>query len=266
MERYDPGLKIIASAQQAREAGDYGEAHAQFVKGIEQLMKLVQQEQHADTKSLVRKHVVRFMEEAEQMVAAQVVAAQDSKSQSAAPRPAAKDAESPEAKKLRAVAQGVEKRARDAERGLKFVLAFNSYSEAAGKYKALRQEAAGNDQLRTWAGERALAMLDGAERLKKFIQRDDSSGAGDNILNLPHVPGSAAASDEARMPENFAKPDAQLPNTLPNSLTETFVRGRTNRDSAEGQVHKLLFSFLVCTCMLPPPIPPTSPGGRCETA
>jgi hypothetical protein len=185
MERYDPGLKIIAAAQQARDTGDYSEAHEKFVKGIEELMKLVQHEQHDATKSLVRKHVARFMDEAEQMVAAQNLPS--------APRPAAKDAESPEAKKLRALAQGVEKRARDAERGLKFVLAFSSYSDAAGKYKALRQEAGCNERLRAWAGERALAMLDGAERLKKFIQRDDSCDADHNIFNLPHVPGSAAA-------------------------------------------------------------------------
>jgi len=145
---------------------------------------------------------------------------------------------SQETKMLQATAQGVEKRARDAERGLRFAISFNAYKEAAEKYKSLRQEAAGNEILRVWAGERALAMLDGAERLQKFIHSasNDAPTVDENLFNLPHVPGSAAAAAQARMPENFAKPDANMPNTLPNSLTETFVRGRTRKDAAEEHV------------------------------
>ena len=50
------------------------------------------------------------------------------------------------------------------------------------------------------------------------------------------MPGSEAAAVQDRMPQNFAKPDAVLPNTLPNSLTETFVRGRTKKDPSEEHV------------------------------
>jgi len=65
MERYDEGLRIIASAQEARDAGDHNTAHAKFLQGIEELMKLVQKESDEKTKALVRKHVARFMDEAE---------------------------------------------------------------------------------------------------------------------------------------------------------------------------------------------------------
>ena len=71
MEKYDAGLRIIATAQQAREAGDYVQAHAQFIQGIEELMRLVQSEGNAETKTLVRKHCARFMDEAEQILTAQ---------------------------------------------------------------------------------------------------------------------------------------------------------------------------------------------------
>ena len=223
MERYDSGLRMIANAQQARDAGKYKEAHEAFVKGIEELMRLLQQETNESTKGLVRKHVSRFMSEAEKMVEAQNL------SNNVVPQ---------RVKMLQATAQGVEKRARDAERSLKFAQAMTSYTEAAEKYKGLRQEAAGHDELRAWAGERALAMLDGAERLKGLLQsRNDaaSTAAPENPLNLPHVPGSAA-EEQARVPENFAQPEPNLPNKLPNSLTETFVRGKTKKDPAEDHV------------------------------
>jgi len=61
MEKYDTGLSIIALAQQAAHDGNNIEAHAHFVKGIEELMKLLQDEKSEDTKTLVRKHVARFM-------------------------------------------------------------------------------------------------------------------------------------------------------------------------------------------------------------
>ena len=87
MEKYDAGLRIIATAQQAREAGDYVQAHEQFIQGIEELMRLVQNEGDAETKTLVRKHCARFMDEAEQILTAQP---------------------SPTAKLLQAKAQGLE--------------------------------------------------------------------------------------------------------------------------------------------------------------
>ena len=61
MLRYDPGLKIVAAAQKAAAAGKYEEAHDKFVKGIEELVKLLQIEQDEGTKNLVRKHVGRFL-------------------------------------------------------------------------------------------------------------------------------------------------------------------------------------------------------------
>jgi hypothetical protein len=232
MERYDAGLKVIARAQQSRDAGNFTEAHAQFVKGIEELMRLVQSEQNEATKNLVRKHVARFMDDAEKMVAAQKLC--DTAEEQAVSR---------ETNMLRAKAQGVETRARNAESSLKFALAFNSYAEAAEKYKNLRQETKGNASLHAWAGERAVAMLDGAERMSRFVRASSSapaSAAADeqlNLFDLPHVPGVAGAAEAAGVPVNFAKPDAHVASALPNSLTETFVRGRsTSKDAAQEQV------------------------------
>ena len=158
MERYDTGLSIIAAAQQARDAGDYSEAHAQFVKGIEELMKLVLEEQNEDTKNLVRKHVARFMDEAEKMVV----------------QP------SPKAKSTQAKAQGLETRAQKAQKDLKFGVALGLYTEAAAEYKMLRQESLGKQRDR--AGERALAMIEKAEHLQNLTRKingnRDSGGSG----------------------------------------------------------------------------------------
>jgi hypothetical protein len=156
---------------------------------------------------------------------------------------AEEQAVSRETNMLRAKAQGVETRARKAESSLKFALAFNSYAEAAEKYKNLRQETKGNASLHAWAGERAVAMLDGAERMRGFVRASSSapaSAAADeqlNLFDLPHVPGVAGAAEAAGVPVNFAKPDAHVASALPNSLTETFVRGRsTSKDAAQEQV------------------------------
>lgn len=119
MERYDPALSIIAAAQQARDAGEYGGAHVNFVNGIEMLLRLVQDETDEATKTLVRKHVARFMDEAEQLAAVP----------------------SQRAKILQAKAQGVEARAQKAHKNLQFTLALALYTEAANEYKVLQQEA-----------------------------------------------------------------------------------------------------------------------------
>ncbi len=119
MERYDPALSIIAAAQQARDAGEHGWAHANFVNGIEMLLRLVQDETDEATKTLVRKHVARFIDEAEQLAA---VPSQRSKT-------------------LQAKAQGVEARAQRAHKNLQFTLALALYTEAANEYKVLRQDA-----------------------------------------------------------------------------------------------------------------------------
>jgi calpain-7 len=242
MERYDPGLSIIAEAQQAREAGKRDEAHSLFVEGIEQLMKICHTEKNEKTKKLVRTHVRRFMEEAESLVASQRPVSRPQSGPASQGAPA--DQVSPKAKALQASAQAVEKRARGAERNLKFLEAFNAYTEAASQYKDLRQESATCESLRAWAGRQALAMIEGAERLQRLLhnsRRSEYATTSDDgmVFDLPHVPGSAAAAADAHVPANFAKPDAMLPNVLPNSLTETFVRGRTTRDAAEQQVLRM---------------------------
>jgi len=227
MERYDAGLSIIALAQTARDAGDYSTAHAHFVKGIEELMRLVQDEQNEATKSLVRKHVARFMSEAENMVA----------------QP------SPKAKLIQVQAQGLETRAQKAQRDLKFAVALNLYTEAANEYKLLRQESHGKQ--REWAGERALAMIDKAEHLKNITQqmdatiakrnstrntKDGNSGRStenDNLFALPHAVGAPGSEDDEEMPKNFAQPDEVDTGFLPNSLTWVVARGKKKSEEEE---------------------------------
>ena len=86
MERYDPGLRIIAAAQQARDAGRYSEAHARFVEGIEQLITLTQTERDERIKGLVRKHVANFLDEAERMKAAHLHGSASARGGGSAPR------------------------------------------------------------------------------------------------------------------------------------------------------------------------------------
>ena len=241
MERYDSGLRFILEAQEARDAGSYPRAHSLFVQGIDQLMTQLQQEQNDETRVIVRKHVKNFMDDAERMVAEQDGSAGPAHASAGGCVGKRCDRSPSNAMALQASAQDLEKRARDAERGLKFSVAFGAYAEAAEKYKSLRAQVTDNTPMLSWAGTRALAMVDAAERLKRFVKHSSPGGDGwgaadENTFDLPHVPGSAAAKEQAQTPQFFAKPEVHRPNTLPNSLTETFVRGRSKSDAAEEHV------------------------------
>ncbi len=59
MEKYDPGLKVIAEAQRARDAGQKQDAYAKYLDGIEKLFQSVSEEKNEDTAKMVRKHVAR---------------------------------------------------------------------------------------------------------------------------------------------------------------------------------------------------------------
>ena len=246
-ERYDSGLRFILEAQEARDAGSYTRAHSLFVQGIDQLMTQLQQEQNDETRVMVRKHVKNFMDDAERMVAEQDGSAGPAHASAGGCVGKICNRFPSNAMALQASAQGLEKRARDAERGLKFSVAFGAYAEAAEKYKSLRAQLTDNKPMLSWAGTRALAMVDAAERLKRFVKHSSPGGDGwgaadENTFDLPHVPGSAAAKEQAQTPQNFAKQtggpvtSVHRPNTLPNSLTETFVRGRSKSDAAEEHV------------------------------
>jgi len=225
MERYDPALSIIAAAQQARDAGDHGCAHAHFVRGVEELLRLVQDEADEGTKTLVRKHVARFMDEAEQLVAVP----------------------SQRAKLLQAKAQGVEARAQKAHKDLKFTQALSLYTEAANEFKLLRQEALGKQ--RDWAGERALAMIEKAEHLQNITRRmggarssnGSAHGVGggdsefDSLLVLPHAVGAPGYEEEEALPDNFARPEEADTGHLPISLTWLLARSK-KRSEEEEQV------------------------------
>ena len=136
MERYDPGLKIIAQAQKERDADQYAEAHTHFVQGIEQLLQLLQTERDEKTEALVRKHVKRFLAEAEEMKEAQSQRGRRPQSQ--------------RVRMLQATAQGLETRARKAERELKYWIAKDAYLEAATSYRSIRQEVEDGCELHAW--------------------------------------------------------------------------------------------------------------------
>ena len=227
MEKYDAGLRIIATAQQAREAGDYVQAHEQFIQGIEELMRLVQNEGDAETKTLVRKHCARFMDEAEQILTAQP---------------------SPTAKLLQAKAQGLEERAKKEQQQLKFAAGLALYTEACEAYKLLRQASLGKQ--REWAGERALSMLEKAEHMQTLVRKIAANGpkgvergsvgsshAGgadscfDNPLGLPHAVGASGSGEDG--PAHFARPDQVDSDTLPNSLTWLLARGTKTNEEEE---------------------------------
>ena len=183
---YDPGLHVIQQAQEAHDAGDLARAKSLYLRGSEELMAVLQHDQEERRKSLVKKHVKNFMDKAEHIIDARRGAppsrpppprpqsAPCPSSGSAAGGPALSDT----ARSLLASAQRSEKRARDAERELRFVAALPAFVEAAETFTALRAEVAGDSQLLSWAATRALAMIEGAERIKLLI--NNTSLGGDN--------------------------------------------------------------------------------------
>jgi hypothetical protein len=118
MERYDPGLKTVALAQKARDAGDCKKAHALYIRGIEELLGLVQKETNDDIRSLVRKHAAKFMTEAEALL-----------QQSSA------SAEPPKSSATLKCAQRLEKQAKELEKALAFQRAHKAFIEAAEAYQ-----------------------------------------------------------------------------------------------------------------------------------
>lgn len=59
MERYDPGLTVIADAQKARDSGSKQEAYDKYLEGIEKLFQAVSDEKNEDTAKMVRKHIAK---------------------------------------------------------------------------------------------------------------------------------------------------------------------------------------------------------------
>jgi hypothetical protein len=123
MERYDPGLKTVASAQKARDAGNCKQAHSLFVQGIEELLGLVQTETNESIRTLVRKHVAKFMAEAESLALQSAKQVADKQNTS-----------------LRK-AQKLEKTAWDLEKSLAFQKAHKAFVEAAEAYQVNETQA-----------------------------------------------------------------------------------------------------------------------------
>lgn len=122
MEKYDPGLVVIAQAQAARDAGDKQGAHELFVKGIEELLKLTREDTDERIKALVKKHVVRFMAEAEELLGI------------VPPSPTASRPASATKTSLKR-AEMLERNGREEQRKLSWQKAWKLYAEAAETYQ-----------------------------------------------------------------------------------------------------------------------------------
>jgi hypothetical protein len=117
MERYDPGLKTVAAAQKARDAGDVKNAHALYIRGIEELLALLQKETNDDIRLLVRKHASKFMKEAEALLQLN------------------SSVEPPKSSATLKCAQRLEKQANDLAKSLAFQRAHKAFIEAAEAYQ-----------------------------------------------------------------------------------------------------------------------------------
>jgi len=127
MEKYDSGLKVIAKAQAARDAGDKKVAHELFVKGIEELLALTKKDPEEKTKSLVKKHVAKFMAEAEELLGIAPPPPASPKSSSSATPP-------PTRTTLKR-AEMLERNGREEQRKLNWQKAWKTYAEAAEAYQ-----------------------------------------------------------------------------------------------------------------------------------
>ena len=232
---YDPGLHVIQQAQEAHDAGDLARAKSLYLRGSEELMAVLQHDQEERRKSLVKKHVKNFMDKAEHIIDARRGAppsrpppprpqsAPCPSSGSAAGGPALSDT----ARSLLASAQRSEKRARDAERELRFVAALPAFVEAAETFTALRAEVAGDSQLLSWAATRALAMIEGAERIKLLINNtslggDNSARSGAIITGADRnpIPAGGHRHGGGRKPQALAMQHAPATRPKPESTGE----------------------------------------------
>ncbi len=153
MQRYDEGLKIIASASKAEGLGRNKEAYDQYIAGIELLLEILKTETKEDIKCMVRKHVTKFMDTAEALRSG-----------------LAQDAEPQSLKKAR----DAENKARTFERSLKLQLAYNMYVNAAELYREYRQNCSSGTEEYNVAGRSALAMIERAEALKRILEEPTS--------------------------------------------------------------------------------------------
>ena len=70
-------------------------------------------------------------------------------------------------------AMWLERRARAAEVALKWATALKAYTKAAHEFKKLRGLSSNMPEMARWAGEQALSMVQGAERIRRLLLRQD---------------------------------------------------------------------------------------------
>ena len=159
------------------------EARASFVEGIARLLETVKTETEPENARLVRTHIARFMSAVEELDKAGTAAQTRPTRPNSAPAPISGRSALPAAPAatdvhLEAVqyrAMWLERRARAAEVTLKWSHSLKAYTKAAHEFKKLRGLAS-NDALpalHEWAGERALTMVEGAERVRCLLLRQD---------------------------------------------------------------------------------------------
>ena len=159
------------------------EARAGFVDGVASLLGTVKTERCSDTERLVRRHIARFMAAAEELDRGEAARtplpsgasnASPSPDSGAGTRPApALAAADVEMEAVQYRAMWLERRARAAEVSLKFATALKAYTKAAHEFKKLRALSSDMPEMARWAGERALSMVEGAERIQRLLLRQD---------------------------------------------------------------------------------------------
>mmetsp|Transcript_37047 Transcript_37047/g.87517 ORF Transcript_37047/g.87517 Transcript_37047/m.87517 type:complete len:906 (+) Transcript_37047:104-2821(+) len=225
MERYDPGLTVIADAQKARDSGSKQEAYDKYLEGIEKLFQAVSDEKNEDTAKMVRKHIAKFMDEAEAV-----------KNDLSKPDPRSVPLQH---------AQTAERKATESEKAYKFALALHQYKQAAEHYMAYQKEVEGNEILVKWARERVLWTITKAEAFQRLTKKPEPQQNLDAMLfDLPSVPtspkagqpGSTGSADSMEVGGRIPPMETSEPGKLPNSLAAAFVRGRLEGSAEEQKV------------------------------
>ena len=204
MERYDEGLKLIASASKAEDLGKNKEAYDQYIAGIDVLLGKLKTETKDDMKCLVRKHLAKFMATAEALRS--TLPPKSSESQ------ALKDA------------RDAENKARSYEKALKLQLALDMYISAADLYRACRRNCSSETEEYSVAGRSALAMIERAESLKGVLGGQ----------SRPALQPEAAARSPARSNSGQA-----LSGGLPNNLVGVFANSAPAPSDEEKRVLQL---------------------------
>eukprot|EP00960_Hanusia_phi_P049971 759911-Hanusia_phi.AAC.9 len=216
MERYDGALRVIAHAEDLEREMKMEEAAKEYLEAVDAMLRLLQSERREDIAVVIKKHCSRLMDKAQKL----------------------KELPNERALSMKKEAIRHENAAKEAEKNLRFSQAAKCYTDAAVAFRQLRLEVNGN--LKEWAGEKAISMLEKAELYTRNAKTAMSnvprlSSEDDCVLGLPHVPGKGEVPPEApKQPNLYDNPAATA--GVPESLTSSFVHGRSDKTKEEEVV------------------------------